>query len=165
MDEGFDVWYSREHPGVLGACGALSGDADAAREATDEAFARAIDHWGTLSTMTAPGAWAQTVARSCARRALRRRRLERLVHRRAPAPVEPAPVHPELWAAVRAPPERQRLAVVPRYVSDLTEHQVAEVMGVRRGIVASTLAAAWSRLAEALCDDDVSSPIEEVPHG
>jgi len=61
-------------------------------------------------------------------------------------------------------PERQRLAVVPRYVSDLTEHQIAEVMGVRRGIVASTLAVARARLAEALCDDDVSSPIEEVPH-
>lgn len=165
MDEGFDVWYSREHPRVLGACVALSGDADAAREATDEAFARAIDHWGTLSTMTAPGAWAQTVALNCLRRALRRRRLERLVHRRPPAPVEPALVHPELWAAVRALPERHRVAVVLRYVSDLTEHQVADVMGVRRGTVASTLAAARARLAEALCDDDVSSPVEEVPHG
>jgi len=165
VDESFDVWYSREHPRVLSASVALSGDADAAREATDEAFARAIDHWGSVSDMAVPGAWAQRVALNCLRRALRRRRLERLVHWRSPAPVEPPLVNPELWAAVRALPERQRLAVVLRYVSDLTEQQVAEVMGVRRGTVASTLAAARARLAGTLCDDDVSSPIEEVPHG
>ena len=45
MEEDFEVWYRREHPRVLATCAALSGDAAAAAEATDEAFVRALERW------------------------------------------------------------------------------------------------------------------------
>ena len=38
----FAPWYEREHPWVQGGLCALSGELDAAREATDEAFVRAL---------------------------------------------------------------------------------------------------------------------------
>ena len=65
----------------------------------------------------------------------------------------------EVWELVRALPERQRVAVVLRYVADLTEPDIAIAMGIARGTVASTLAAARERLAEILISDDVEEDV------
>ncbi|GAC1591932.1 MAG: hypothetical protein NVS3B21_10970 [Acidimicrobiales bacterium] len=163
MEEEFDPWYEGEHSKVLGACAALSGDRDSAQEATDEAFARAFERWDTVSTMSSPGAWVHTVALNCLRRSLRRKAREDLLHRKRQNPPFEAPVpRPEVWAAVRTLPERQRLAVVLRYVADLSENDVGLVMGVSRGTVASTLSAARTSLALLL--GEVSEDLE-VPHG
>lgn len=64
-----------------------------------------------------------------------------------------------LWAEVRALPERQRQMVVLRYVADLAEGDIAGVLGVSRGTVASTLSDARRRLAGRL------DGFEEVEHG
>jgi DNA-directed RNA polymerase specialized sigma24 family protein len=53
----------------------------------------------------------------------------------------------ELWEVVRALPDRQRTAIVLRYVADLSEADIAIAMKVRRGTVASTLTQARARLA------------------
>jgi RNA polymerase sigma-70 factor (ECF subfamily) len=66
----------------------------------------------------------------------------------------------EVWDLVRALPERQRVAIVLRYVADLTEPDIAAVMGIARGTVASTLASARDRLGEALTASELE---EEVP--
>lgn len=52
--------------------------------------------------------------------------------------------------------ERQRLAVVLRYVADLPEDEIAAVMGVTRGTVASTLFEARRVLAGVLRDEPVA---------
>lgn len=70
-------------------------------------------------------------------------------------------LHPELWAAVRALPGRQRRAVGLRYLADLTEPRIAEVMDIAPGTVAATLHAARKTLAERLGDP---AP-EETRHG
>jgi RNA polymerase sigma-70 factor, ECF subfamily len=125
--EEFEAWYRAQHPRVLASIAALAGDLDAAREATDEAFARALEHWATLTDMTAPGGWVQTVALNVLRRTLRRRRF--VPHRSASSAVSsdhevPLP-DPDLWAAVRTLPHRQQVAVVLRYVHDLPEEPAA----------------------------------------
>ncbi len=51
----------------------------------------------------------------------------------------------EVWDLVRALPDRQRTALVLRYVADLAERDIASVMGVTRGTVASTLSDARRR--------------------
>jgi RNA polymerase sigma factor (sigma-70 family) len=160
VDDGFEAWYRDEHRRVLSACAALSGDADAACEATDEAFARAMLRWAAVSAMQSPGAWVQTVALNCLRRSLRRRRADRLLRRRPTAIVDAPAVNPELWVAVRTLPKRQRVAVVLRYVADLTEPQIGEVMGISRGTVAATLSAARKRLARTLNDQEAPTPEE-----
>jgi RNA polymerase sigma-70 factor (ECF subfamily) len=71
-----------------------------------------------------------------------------------------------VWDAVRGLPDRQRLAVVLRYIADLTEADIALVMGVTRGTVASSLATARARLNGLLLDfDPTPEPTEEAPHG
>ena len=154
----FDVWYFSQHRRVLAACLALAGNAEVAREATDEAFARALERWGRVSAMASPGGWVHVVALNEARRLLRRGHVERHVERRmttrvtAPTTDTPLP-NPELWMAVRALPVRQQTAVVLRYVGDLSEQEIACAMRVSRGTVASTLHDARSRLRVVLPDD------------
>lgn len=154
MDEDFELWYLREHPRVLAACAALSGDVVAAADATDEAFVRALERWTSVSGMASPGGWVQVVALNHLRRALRRRRRERLLAARGhTARLDDGSSgvpDPDLWAAVAGLPRRQRAVVVLRYVQDLPEAAIAEVMGISRGTVASSLAAAQGSLRRRL---------------
>jgi RNA polymerase sigma-70 factor (ECF subfamily) len=48
------------------------------------------------------------------------------------------------------------MAVVLRYLADLTEPDIAIIMGVSRGTVASTLADARHSLAELLVESDTA---------
>jgi RNA polymerase sigma factor (sigma-70 family) len=93
--------------------------------------------------MEAPGAWTQTVALNYLRRKLRRRPPRRWHERDAPEPELP---DRDLWGAVRSLPPRQQMAMVLRYVHDLSYEQIAETMAVSPGAVASTLAAAHRNL-------------------
>ena len=143
----FASWYEHEHPRVLGVLCALSGELDASRDATDEAFVRALARWPRVRKMESPGGWTYRVALNELRRSLRKRRRDRI--EASTAPRVPLPeTDPELWDLVRRLPERQRVAIVLRYVADLPEQAVAEAMGVRRSTAASTLTQARHRLAE-----------------
>jgi RNA polymerase sigma factor (sigma-70 family) len=155
----FDEWYADQRPRVYVSLLALSGDADLAAEATDEAFTRAVAQWRRVRAMDSPGGWTQRVALNVLRRRMRRRRFEsRLLPRLVGRDHETMPTG-EVWDLVRALPERQRIAVVLRYVADLTEPDIAIAMGIARGTVASTLAAARARLAGVLIDDDVEEDV------
>ena len=157
----FEQWYGREHGRVLASLTLISGDADLAREATDEAFARAVLHWARVGAMASPGGWTFRVALNQLRRSSRRRAVERTLLRRClPADTMSAPAG-EAWAIVADLPVRQRTAIVLRYVADLTEAEIGEAMGVQRGTVSSPLADARRSLAEQLREPD---PTAEVCH-
>lgn len=166
----FAEWYRAEHPRVLGSVTALTGDGELASEVTDEAFARALAHWARVSQMDSPSGWTHRVALNALRRRHRRRSTEAralasLDARAGRAHVDPVH-HPEVWVAVRALPEKQRVAIVLRYVADLSEAAIAETMGVSRGTVASNLSDARRALAARLGPAAPgSSPVEnaEVP--
>jgi DNA-directed RNA polymerase specialized sigma24 family protein len=53
---------------------------------------------------------------------------------------------------VAALPLRQREAIVLRYVGDLTERDVARVLGISEGATSAALVAARRRLVEQLTD-------------
>lgn len=142
----FSTWYESEHPKVLGVLCALSGELDVAREATDEAFVRAYARWSRVRRMASPGGWTYRVALNELRRALRKRARERSVVATGASSV-PA-TDPELWDLVRRLPQRQRTAIVLRYVADLPEQAIADVMGITRSTAASTLTQARDRLGE-----------------
>jgi RNA polymerase sigma factor (sigma-70 family) len=84
------------------------------------------------------------------RRRFRRSAVEQRLWARAIEPRRPAAVEPELWAAVRALPVRQRTAIALRYVCDLPQAEIAVVMDVAAGTVSATLTAARRRLAVVL---------------
>jgi DNA-directed RNA polymerase specialized sigma24 family protein len=149
----FEGWYSETYRSVLASTSLFAGDADLGREATDEAFARAFAHWRRVSQMRSPSGWVMRVALNLLRRWQRRRALEaRLLARRREVAALP-PVTCELWMLVAQLPPRQRAAIVLRYVADLPEAEIAAVMGVARGTISSTLAAAISRLYGAVSDE------------
>jgi len=146
----FDDWYRAEHPRLLASMVLLCGRVDEAREATDEAFARAYERWTRVALMASPGGWTYRVAVNVLRRRGRRHALElRLLRRTPPMPDLPAPAG-EAWVLVADLPVRQRTAVVLRYVADLPEADIAQIMGIRRGTVAALLTQARQRLGVAL---------------
>jgi RNA polymerase sigma-70 factor (ECF subfamily) len=157
-----EIWRSRRSS-MVAAVAACCGSRDLAVDAVDEAFARALAKRSTVESMASPGGWILTVAINAARRGAkrsnRRRTLERVDHAsQASGWIEPTDPRFELWSAVRDLPDRQRMAVALRYLADLTEPQIAEVMGIAVGTVGSSLTAARRTLAArlAVSDDDGS---------
>jgi len=55
-----------------------------------------------------------------------------------------------LWPRVRSLPPRQRAVIVLRYYEDLSEHEIADVLGCSRGTVKSTAHHALKALRAAL---------------
>ena len=152
---GFETWYVCEHPKVLAALTWVAGDPHVAADATDEAFARAYAEWRRVGRMTSPGGWVYRVALNVVRRRMRRVTFEQ--RRIEPPAVVAQVVDREIWTVVQQLPQRQRVAVVLRYLLDLPEKEVATAMGISRGTVASALAAARQRLAAWLTAEEASN--------
>jgi DNA-directed RNA polymerase specialized sigma24 family protein len=158
----FEGWYRNEHPRLVTLLAAATGDAELARDAADEALARAFEQWPRVCRMSSPTGWTYAVGLNVARRHARRRALERRLLGRRREELVPGPTG-ELWMVVADLPERQRTAVLLRHVGQLTEHEIADVMGVARGTVSSTLRSAYRRLGTTINRDEGCS--KEASHG
>src|SRR4051812_35224744 len=89
-DEQFEPWYLRLHPVVLSSLSVVARDPHVARDATDEAFARAFEHWPKVRVMSSPAGWVYRTALNVLKRRARRQGLEhRLLRRVAPAAEAP----------------------------------------------------------------------------
>src|SRR5206468_10629294 len=97
---------------VFRAVFALCSDAGVAEDATQEAFARALERWRRLRDRPWVAGWVTTTALNSARRSLRRRGTEMQAQR--PAHVDPDEAL-DLWRGVRALPHRQQEAVGLHY--------------------------------------------------
>jgi DNA-directed RNA polymerase specialized sigma24 family protein len=150
----FEEWYEAQHPRLVATLLLATGNVDVARESADEAFTRALARWSRVGAMASPEAWTYRVAVNVAHRRWRRLALERRLLGRHPVSAVVPPPGEEAWDAVRRLPPRQRTAVVLRHVADLTEEDIAKVMGVTRGTVSSTLAAAHRVLAQLLASEE-----------
>jgi RNA polymerase sigma-70 factor (ECF subfamily) len=152
--ESFDSWYAREHPRLIATLLLSTGDIELAAEGVDEAFTRALEKWGQVSLMESPTGWAYRVALNHARRVAQRRSFEhRLLFRRPREAPVPAPAG-EVWQVVSTLPPRQREVVVLRHIGDLRESEIAQVLGISRSTVSSTLSDAHDRLGHLLDDDE-----------
>ncbi len=129
-------------------------DEDLARDATQEAFARALERWERLKGEPWVGGWVTTTAMNVVKRSLRRAR-----------PIETEPSHEsntedvELWQVVGELPARQRAVVVLRYRIGLDTGSIAEAMGLREGTVRTHLARAHHTLQERLSVQEVDDGI------
>lgn len=146
----FSEWYHREHARLVTTMVLVTGDIELAADAVAEAFARALEQWGRVSSMDQPAGWTYRVAMNVARRSARRSAMEHRLLARTPKPPDvPAPAG-ELWAVVGVLPRRQREVVVLRYIADFPEAEIASVLGISRSTVSSTLADAHRRLGSLL---------------
>lgn len=146
----FEQWYLMRRAAVCASVAAASSFDPLAADATDEAFARALERWHRVRLMESPDGWTIRVALNEIARRRRRTARETLAAGPAEHVTESQTPMPEVWAAISALPERQRLAVVLRYVGDLTQDGIAHVMGIRPGTVAATLSKARATLAVSL---------------
>jgi len=158
------LWRTRR-TAMVATVAAFCGRRDLAVEAVDEAFARAVARRDQVEAMDSPAGWILTVAFNEVRRSLGRSERRRRAEEAAPGVgwIEPGDPRIELWTAVRDLPERQRMAVALRYLADLSEPQIAEVMDVAVGTVSASLTAARRSLASRLAidDEDVDEGVDE----
>jgi RNA polymerase sigma-70 factor (ECF subfamily) len=148
----FEGWYRAHHATVLRSLAVAAGDVEVGREATDEAFARALERWDTVSAMSSPTGWVYVVAMNLLRRGYRRRQLERraLANAGGPTDAPPGTLPVEVWDAVRGLSPRQREVLGLRYLAAMTEPEIAATLRIAPGTVARTLHDARWRLGEQL---------------
>jgi RNA polymerase sigma factor (sigma-70 family) len=132
------LFCEQQWPRLVGTLGFLVRDLRTAEDLAQETLARACQHWHKVSAMDFPGVWLHRVAVNLAhshnrRRATRTRLAATLVERDAMLG-DPA-TEIALRDAVRALPERERVAVTLRYFADLSVRDTAAVMRVNESTV------------------------------
>jgi RNA polymerase sigma-70 factor (sigma-E family) len=146
----FSVCYRSELNRLLGLAYAVSGDRSTAEDIVAEAVVRVWARWRRADIDDLPAYLRRAVVNEVigrGRRRVRRERRQALVPVRAESPIEdPADDRHVLWEALRALPVDQRAAIALRYLTDLSEAQTADALGVPVGTVKSRVARGLAQL-------------------
>ncbi|HEU0238671.1 MAG TPA: SigE family RNA polymerase sigma factor [Micromonosporaceae bacterium] len=155
IEQDFTQFVRDRTPGLFRVAYALTGERHGAEDLLQTALARAAARWSRIHSD--PEAYVRRVLyhQHITRWRYRRRRPETLMAD-VPERGRPGVAHPDpadqtvtrlrLRAALRALPPRQRAVVVLRYLEDLSEREVADVLGCSTGTVASQASRALARL-------------------
>ena len=164
-DPEFADFFHATWPRLYRTAYAVAGDPHAAEDALQAAYAKVFASWRRVRGADHPEAYVRRVVVNEILGTRRRSWWRREVL--APPPDAAAPGdttdvevvdRDAMWAAVLALPPRQRAVVVLRYYEDLSEAEIAEVLGCSRGTVKSQASAALAnlrRLAADLRDGDL----------
>ncbi|WP_194912503.1 SigE family RNA polymerase sigma factor [Catenulispora rubra] len=164
----FDAFYAASVRRVTGHVYAMTGSRADAEDLTQDAFAKAWQHWDRVSTHPDPEAWVRVVAFragvSAWRRAVGRARAHR---RHGPPEQEPeASVdNVAIIAALRRIPAVQRQAIVLHHLVGQSLEEIAAETGVAVGTVKARLSRGRQALSPHLSDrgNDFGSDQREVP--
>jgi RNA polymerase sigma-70 factor (ECF subfamily) len=140
-DSAFERFYTNEAKAVFTAVYLMCRDRQLAEDATQEAFARALERWARLEPQPWAAGWVVTTALNVARRSLRRHwawPIAREVRNQEEAV--------DLWTAVRRLPRRQQEAVVLYYRMGLPVQEIAQIFGCEQGTVRTHLTRARESL-------------------
>jgi RNA polymerase sigma factor (sigma-70 family) len=140
--------YRERFAGFCDALATVTGSNDSARDAVQEAFARALRKRRRLRRDESLAPWVWTIAMRVALDSRPRQRTDELTETAAALPDSER--DPELAAAIRTLPPRRRLIVFLRYFADFSYAEIAEACHVSEGTVAATLAQAHDALRAAL---------------
>lgn len=153
----FDEFVAAHVDDLLRTAYLIVWDEGEAEDLVQECLMRVARRWPRVRRMEHPLAYARRIlvnrALDGARgRARRRSELEPEMAARASAadPLAAIDTRAELIAALGRLPARQRAVLVLRYFDDLTEAQVAEVLGCSPGTVKSSSSRGLARLREVL---------------
>ncbi len=144
--------YRSRHARFRRVAFALLRNQEDAREAVQEAFARAVRAQESFRGEGDLEAWVwRTLTNICldVRRQHARRNGTAPIEAE-PCADEPAAPDADVRAAVGLLPERQRLVLFLRYYADLPYEAIGRVLGIERGTVAATLHAAHASLRQAM---------------
>lgn len=133
--ESFDRYYQRDYKSVMGLAFVMTGSHWIAEELAQDAMADAHRRWSTVGNYDNPGAWVRRVMIN--KKVTLSRRLTneakamlRLRSRSVTQTVELPERTGEVWAAVRALPQRQAQVIALFYWEDLPIAEVAEILEV-----------------------------------
>jgi RNA polymerase sigma factor (sigma-70 family) len=159
-DEGvsasFEEFYRAHLDRVYRALAITLGSDDLAREATDEAMARAYARWRRVADLDNPGGWVYRVGLNWATSRWRKLRRE---FRRPPSDGDrltaaPDPAAIAARTALERLPVAQRAVVVCRVLLDLSTIETASVLGIAEGTVKSRLSRALDGLRAELTEEE-----------
>lgn len=130
----------------------LTGDRQLAEDLVQAALEKVFRRWGTIRVAAAAEAYVRRTMYREQVSVWRRRRVPELLARSVPEPRRAADAGDRvedrllLRAALHELPPGQRTVIVLRYFEDLTEQQVADVLGLSVGTVKSQAHKALARL-------------------
>jgi RNA polymerase sigma-70 factor (sigma-E family) len=157
MDDDFAAFVRMRMPALLRFGHALTGNRHDALDLVQTALERTGVRWRSVHGRGDPEAYVRRAMVNLHISRWRRLRRETLVHAVPDGPadevadgvLERAP----LWQALSALPPKQRAVIVLRYYEDLTEAQIADVLGVSPGTVKSQASKAMTTLRRRLAAD------------
>src|SRR5467141_2968885 len=154
----FKELYQRDYASVYRAIRAVVLDAAAAEDLTQETFVRAFRARHRYKPTAPPGAWLRRIGVNLAISHLRRQKLARFL----PARLYVAPNRREydqaeardvVSKALAVLSPKLRAAIVLHYYEDLTREEIASVLGVPAGTVASRIAKAVAIMRKTMAND------------
>ena len=153
----FDQFVAAQVDDLVRTAYLIVWDEAEAEDLVQECLLKVARRWPRVRRMEQPRAYARRIlvnlALDGARRRARRRSELGVEAWPSPIAVDPLPgldTRAELLQALGELPARQRAVLVLRYFNDLTEAQVAEVLGCSPGTVKSSASRGLARLREAL---------------
>ena len=150
----FDDFYVAHRDEMARALGLALRDAALGAEAADEAFARACQRWGSVSTYSNPQGWVYRVGLNWARSWLRRvqRERERRPLLAQPHAIEDRPRDLDLEHALESLNDAHRAVIVARFYLDWSVAETATALGIASGTVKSRLSRGLEQLRAVLED-------------
>jgi RNA polymerase sigma-70 factor (sigma-E family) len=149
--------YAEHALGLVRLAVLLVGDRASAEDIVQDAFLGLYRRWDRLPDTSAPLAYVRVSVLNGCRTALRRRSRARSVGNLTERPADSAEAvallseeQRAVAGALRRLPERQREALVLRYYLDLSEAEIAAVMGISRGTVKSATSRALATVRRTL---------------
>jgi RNA polymerase sigma-70 factor (sigma-E family) len=149
----FQQFVSLQTGALLRLAYLLSGDRHTAEDLVQESLLRCHRRWERVTRAANPEAYVRRVLVNQHLSWRRRRSSTDLVVEVDHLPQAPAADSQEalaardlVWRAIRQLPTRQRAVLVLRYYEDLSDADIAEVLGIRVGTVRSLAARAFARL-------------------
>jgi RNA polymerase sigma-70 factor (ECF subfamily) len=151
----FDAFYNATNRRLLHQMYAMTSSLADAQDCTQEAYARAWQHWKQVRDASNPEAWVRTVAWRIAASRWRKTKngvaaMTRLGRPDDTAP--PSPDHVALVTALKQIPEAQRRAIVLHHLAGLSVSEIATETDVAPGTVKARLSRGRAALAELLRD-------------
>lgn len=156
-DEIAELYRAQRH-GLLRLAVLLIGDHGLAEDLVHDAFVALQRRWSSLTDPELAAGYLRVSVVNAARSLHRRRAVARRHLRVAEPEILPAAdaavllaeEHQAVVAAVRKLPKRQQQVLVLRYWADMTEAQIAAVLGVSAGTVKSSASRAVAALGQQL---------------
>jgi RNA polymerase sigma-70 factor (sigma-E family) len=138
LDERFEEFVAQRVDALLRYGYLLSGNPHDAADLAQEALIRLHRAWPSVRQKQSPEAYTRMIMTRLHFRTWRLRRRERLDWALPDtARTDRPPSNDGLWPALADLPKKQRAVLVLRYYEDLSDEEIAAVLGVARGTVRS----------------------------